>query len=247
MIILFAIIKTADSTKKSSLKRKKPAFTSHRTDIDPERYFFTITAHNVKGKIDLKALYRYVGRLKSSMIFPDDIPKENDLLASHRLFSNAPDFLKGFSADSHSMSLCIYDKEGICAKRLAELIPFASRIHVICPQREKYLSVTDELLYSYGISVTISEKWNIQADLSSLILTPDPMIIPRGYKGKVLSTKKRILPHCEFYCGEGIILPYRYERLRPTATDKILFASALYEKCSLTELENCRYEFPPYY
>lgn len=239
---MFAIVKTVTDTKKALSKRKKPLFTSVRTDIDHRRYFFTVTAHTFGNSLDRKALEKYAGRLKNSMILPDDLPKENRILASRRLFSNAPEFLKISSADVFSSSLCVYDKYGIGCDKLEKFIPFASRIHVVCPEKEKYLSIADELLFSYGISVTISEKWNAEADFCSLTVTPDPMIIPLGYKGKVLSTQKRILPHCEFVCGEGIDLPYKYEKLRPPGTDKILFASALYEKCSVKELENCRYE-----
>lgn len=236
---MFVIVKLSESESKGRRKRRGADFICERTDIDLHRYFFTVTVKAQKGSFDKKSLYRYVGRLRNSVIMPDSLPAECKRLSLRRLLNAAPDFLKGRKPVRH---LCICDCEGYGADLAEKLLPFAPFVHIVCGNKECYTGTVQKLFNKYGATVTLSQKWNNTAESSELVITPALTEITRSYKGEIF-TCDTARPHpAAVYTASGIVLPYHIERLRPTGTDKLLFATYLYEKCSINEIEGCPYE-----
>ncbi len=225
----------------------KKSIASEKIDIDGENCFFLVTVTAYKGKIPFKKIQAYVGNLKNSLIFSDEKRDENEALAGQRLFNNSVRLLKEYALNPFETSVCLYDKKGIYCEKAEKLLPFASVLHIICPEKERYRECTEKMLYNYGVSVSVSEKWNQSADLCNNVIASDSEILPLSYKGRAFVLKERVLPDTVFVVGKGIELPYKYERLRPFGVDKTVFASALYEKCGITEAENWPYEKLAYY
>lgn len=241
MIDLFVIVKQNDSAVKVIKKRKASHFSYKRTDIDEHRYFFTVTVHSRKGEIDKKALSRYVGNLRNSLIFPDTVLKENKVLSMRRLMNASPLFIKSLGQKA-AMRICINDAE-CCAAHLTEkLIPYAHSLHVICPDKYIYTKEAQRLFVTYGISVSVSQKWNKSVSDCNLLITPTTKDLPSDFGGAVFTTDSAVSALTQVYLAEGIELPCFLELMRPVCTDKNVFAACLYEKCSVSEIEGCPFE-----
>ncbi len=238
---MFVIVTLSDSDEKIK-KRKVPAFICERTDIDLHRYFFTVTVKTKKGKYDKKSLDRFVGNLRNSVIFPDTLPTENKKLSLRRLLNSAPLFLKEYSVSKPFKRICICDTEGFGADLTEKLVPFSSAIHIICSRRECYREAQEILLKKYGVSLTVSQKWNKSNDASDLVITPLLTDIPRTFGGLIFTCDTKNIHPSRLCTARGIELPFHLERLRPPCTDRLLFATYLYEKCSVYEIENCPFE-----
>ena len=239
---MFIIVKLSDSETKARRKRRESPFFCQRTDIDFHRYFFTVTVKSKKGTYDKKALDRYAGRLCASMILPDTPYTENPKLSLCRLLNSAPDFLKRYSRKTPLKSICICDKKGFGTALAEALLPYTSSLHIISESKEHYTKTAERLFIEYGVSVTLSQKWNKGADSCELVITPSLEEIPQSFRGKIFTCDKKGTHPSAVYTARGTVLPYRFEKLRPPCTDKDIFALYLYEKCSLTEIESCPYE-----
>lgn len=235
---MFVIVKLSEETK-GRRKRQKPDFFCERTDIDFHRCFFTVTVKTRKGRYDNNSLNRYVGNLKNSVIFPDSTYKENKKLSIRRLVNSAADILK---SQKPLKRLCIYDTEGCCTDLIEKLLPLASSLHIICNNREIYINAAEELFYKYGASITVSQNRITPDDTADFVISPSLRDIPPAFKGKILTCDTEGYHRAYTYVAKGIELPLHLEKLRPVFTDKLLFATYLYEKCSVTEIESCPFE-----
>ena len=236
---MFVIVRLSEDTVRGRRKRKEPFCTSERTDIDLHRYFFTVTVKTRNGKYNRKALEGYTGRLSSSLILPDTPLKENRRLSLRRLLNFSPVFFKDTKPVKR---LCICDPEGFGADLAEKLLPYASALHIISSRKELWQKTAQELFNKYGAAVTVSQLWNENAEISDSVISSRLDYVPLSFRGDIF-TCDTSGTHPSTVCrAQGIELPFRFERLRPTCTDKLLFATCLYEKCSVTEIERCPFE-----
>ena len=231
---IFAIVKEADL---KTAKKHKKALSFQRIDINEDKYFFIINAPLHKGKYPKEKILSYAGNLRNSVIFPDDEPKESNELSALRLFNTAVTLIEKKKERPQGLSLCLYDKKGLFTHKAHRLLSLVSTLHVICPEKERYESFVRRMLYTCGASVSLSESWCSAAQLCGTVIASDCDILPLSCRARVYCTEKKPLPDAELVVVRGVQLPYCYERLRPFGTDKTLFASALYDKCGISEAE----------
>ncbi len=198
-----------------------------------------------KGKVPWKKLERCLGILKSGVLLPKEmkIPdKVNitvfkpDILPVLMLMNSAVDYiLKNLSATYESIT--VFDEKGIYQSYIEKLINSFSSVKVVTPKVSDYEEVSRRLLENYGFSLVVSSR---EVYDSEIIISED-CSVPSYYSGKVLSTNKKYIMNAEVFTGSGIELPEEYEKLCPDNIDRILFASALYEKCGVRDIGSLRY------
>lgn len=238
---MFAAVQLIHCKGRAPLRRKE-LITSEKVSLDDDAFFFIITAKVYKDKIPYEKIKAYAGRYASSLLFPESKYKAVSELDEIRLLHSSINFLSRSDEAPANRSVCICDEKGLFCDYIGKLVPLASAIHVICPEKEKYAAVTEQILREYGAVVSVSDSWNAVAEGCNNVITQDSDILPLGYKGRVFTVKKRTLPFADFVVGEGIKLPEKYERLVPEGIDRRAFAEALYSRCGIKELSECHYE-----
>ena len=213
--------------------------------ITPEKAlpFYIVSTYKYKGKLPWKEIEKICGKLFSKAVLPSGItPDENTKIKSYRpsvlplraLFFGAVRFLKS-TKQKHSIT--VFDENGILCSFL-EMLAFASEITVVTNEKELYEEVSSKILYDYGISVAVFEPSQKKTPLGSAVISCQSSNIPLTYPGLLFTLEKRKTLCTNVFCSRKIILPEKYDRLVPENTDRLLFASALYELCGAKELQN---------
>lgn len=238
---MFAAVRLIHCKGRAPLNRKR-LITSEKINLCGDAFFFVITARVYKNKIPCKEIKKYAGRYASSLIFPESKSEAVSELDEIRLFNSSVLFLSKSPEPADNRSVCVYDRNSLFCEHLEKLIPLASSLHVICPEKEKYYSAAEYILREYGAAVSVSAEWGGVADFCNNVIASDSNILPLGYRGRVFTLKRRTLPFARLISGEGIILPSEYEKVLPEKIDRKVFAEALYLKCGIKELGECAYE-----
>lgn len=238
---MFAVLQTAES--KSVFSRSK--IHSRRITLPSGEAFFIVYVSCRKNNIPWKKLERCLGVLRKDILLPDDIKIadkvnvtafEPGILPGIILMNTAADYMlknKPFMCGS----LTVIDEKGTYQSYIEKLIKCFSSIKVITPKASEYEDVARRLLEDYGFSLLVSDEDSFESD----VIISENCNVPSYYSGKVMSIKKKYIMNAEVFTGSGIELPEEYEKLCPDNIDRLLFASALYEKCGVKEMSSLRY------
>ena len=120
-------------------------------------------------------------------------------------------------------------------------LKLASLITVIKNEERKYTELSDRLFEAYGISLMIRKDYYETKKENSFFLDYKGDNIPLSYKGTAFSKEKKFLLNGKTLTPGGFDLPHEYESLWQKNTDKLQFASALYELCRVKELGSIRF------
>lgn len=215
---------------------------NQRIILPNDEAFFNISVETSRSIKSLKKLENCLGILKKDVIIngntalPDNcgislfLP---DILPGLLLINSAADKLK----KRRFRSLILYDEKGIYPDYIDKLIDSFGRIRVITPSPKKYNSAVRRLMENYGFSLEISTTADFEGD----VIISDSCCVPLYYSGTVFTNEKKYLMNAEIFSGSEINLPEFYENIRPNNVSSLLFASALYEKCGVTELGKLKY------
>ena len=235
---MFAVLKKGKSG--SVFRRLK--ILSQRVSLPGNDAFFIVTAENFRGKASLKKLEECLGILKKDVLIIGDMPLTEgtgitvfspDILPRLLLINSALETLKGCRYET----LILYDEKGIYTHCTAKLIVSFDRIRVVTPFIQKYEKVSRELMESYGFSLEVSSCESFEAD----VIISHNCRVPLYYSGSVFTNERKELMNSRVFSGKEITLPELYENLRPEGTHTLTFASALYEKCGITDLGKLKY------
>lgn len=132
---------------------------------------------------------------------------------------------------SPKLSIAIKDEKGEYTDFIKELVKYAAIIKIYTDNHYSYERIFDELYEKFGASIILCHTENINFNCDfTLLLGADEC--------KIVENKEGV---CKVLMLNGLELPLEYEKLRPPQTDKLLFASALYELCGVKKLEGMKY------
>lgn len=221
-----------------------------RSKIESVRYtlpggeaFFTVTAEKSFGRVPWQKLESCMGILRKNVLLTEGVtlPENSgitefvpDILPRVLLMNSAVKVL----ADTRHKSLIVYDERCIYGEYIKKLVNAFERIRVVTPVPERYDIVAKELMADYGFSVEVSDKPSYKAD----VVISRECSVPLYYAGEVFTGERKLLMNARVYSGSEIDLPEEYEKVLPEGTDRLRFASALYEKCKVKSLGNMTYK-----
>lgn len=235
---MFAIINVSQT----NAVFRKPEISSQRVALQNAETFFLVTTEKSYGRVPWKKLENCMGILKKDVILTGDtvLPEYSgisefipDVFPYIVLINTAIDRLK----NGRHKSLIIFDEKAICMDYIQSFVNSFERIRVITPYAEKYTAVARILLENYGFSLEVSADPSYDSD----VIISNNCDVPLYFSGKVFSNKRKFMMNAEMFSGGEIVLPEEYESIRPEGVDKLLFASALYEKCNISELGNLKF------
>ena len=237
---------TLEITDKNTILRQ-PQIKSQRFNLPSGDAFFIVTADKHLGKIPWKKLENCLGILRNNMLLPDDITIPEgvnitkftpDILPRIMLINSATDYIQNSKQIFRSKSLTIFDEKAIYQSYIEKLLPCFGNIKIVTDFTDSYKDLSAKLLETYGFSLIVSEDESFDSD----VVITHQCNVPLYFEGTVFTNKRRYLMNGEVLCGSETDLPDLYESLRPDNIGRVLFASALYEKCSEKELASLRYK-----
>ena len=243
MIILFAILQFSDT----NTIFRQPKIESKRFSLPSGDAFFIVTADRHLGKIPWKKLEKCLGILRKDILLPEDIAIPPDInitcftpktLPHLLLINSATDYIINHKESFRGKSLTIFDEKAICQSYIENLLPYFHSIKIITDQPDTYESLSQTLLLNYGFSLLISDEEAINSD----VVISYQLKVPLYFKGTVFTNEKRYLMNGKVLSGSEIDLPDLYESIRPKNIGRVLFASALYEKCKEKALGTLLYK-----
>ena len=229
---MFAILQFSDT----NTIFRQPKIESKRYNLPSGDAFFIVTAEKHLGRIPWKKLEKCLGILRKDILLPEGItipPDINitaftpDILPHLLLINSATDYIRNHKESFKGKSLTIFDEKAIYQSYIEKLLPYFHSIKIITDYPESYESVSQNLLLNYGFSLLISKEEVFDSD----VVISYQWKVPLYFKGTVFTNKKQHLMNGEVLSGSEIDLPDIYENIRPENIGRVLFASALYEKC----------------
>ena len=240
---MFAVLQLSEP--KNKLKRGR--ITSQRIALPSGGAFFVVSVEKSFGKIPWKKLEKSLGILRKDVLLPKGtlIPEGVNITAfSAQLFprillmNSAAEYIAKNKSDFIPGSLCIFDEMGIYLTYIERLMNCFSLIKIVTDKRAEYEGLSQQLLENYGLSLVISNKASACGDA----VISHECRVPVWFNGTLFTNEKKHLMNTRAFSGSEICLPEFYEGLRPDNINKLLFASALYEKCGEKALANLTYE-----
>ena len=229
---MFAILQISET----NTILRKPKINSLRYNLPSGDAFFIITTDKHMGKIPWKKLEKCLGILRNCILLPDSITIPDDaeitafspeILPKLLLINSATDCIRKHKQNYINKHLTVFDENALYINHIERLIPCFKNITVITDKTDSYNNLSAELLTDYGFSLVVSDKENFDCD----VVISHECNPPVYFNGTVFTNKKKHLMNAEAFSGSEIKLPEIYENMRPENIDRILFASALYEKC----------------
>ena len=243
---MFVAVEIKESDKEAGfafLKKRKSAELIKK-EIFGGHSFYVLRVCRRKGTIpydDIEKVLKQLS-LKAVLPFSEGFEKrkirrfEAEKLPLKVLFNS---LVKYFSTQNIRFGhLTVFDKNAVLSDGIERLVPFCGNISIISEKGGEYEEIRNHILFRYGLSVVVKEKFSDEIGLSDGIITEKADLIPLSFQGAVYTLYNRTMMGPDVISPEEIILPQKYEKLVPVGADRILFASALYELCGVRELEN---------
>ena len=224
-------------------RRSKAEITE--TDIGNGKSFYVCRAEVRKGKIP----FEEIEKASPSKIFllPTDVTEKAQIkvfvpkqLPQIMLFNSAVEYIKEKSLPPTKTQITIIDREGIYVDKFKEIIKLASHLTVITTDK-RYRNLSDELLSAFGLSLIIRKEFYDDKAENQFLFDYNAESIPLSYKGTAFSREKKHLLNGKTLTPGGFDLPSEYEKLWRKNTDKMQFASALFELSNVSDLQNLRF------
>jgi hypothetical protein len=213
--------------------------------LSGKSYFISETKYH-RGEIPWKDIEK--NAQSENFILPFDLKDKSPLkefepkfLPELMLFNTALDYIKKMNPPPTKTRFTLVDHDGIFIENLAPVLKLASLITVITKEEKKYIELSDRLFEAYGISLMIRRDYHETKRENSFLFDYKGDDIPLSYKGTAFSKEKKLLLNGKTLMPGGFTMPSEYEKLWRKNTDKLQFASALYELCNVKELYNLRF------
>ena len=240
---MFAILQISEN----NTILRQPKIRSQRVNLPSGDAFFIVTTDKHLGRIPWKSLGKCLGILRGNILLPDNIipPTDTDItvftpdiLPRLMLMNSAADYISEHKSHFKGKTLTVFDERAICQSYIEKLLPCFSSIRIITDSPEKYKTLSQKLLDTYGFSLIVSADETADSD----VVISHSLKVPIYFEGTVFTNEKRYLMNAQIFSGCEIDLPEAYESLRPEGIGKVLFASALYEACKENSLAEIRYK-----
>ncbi len=248
--ILFTVVDLKNE-KKTKTQRffnyfKKANVKIKETEVPFGKSFFISEAEIHRGKIPWKEIKE--SSESENFILPFEL-KENapikefepKILPQRMLFNSALDYIEKLNLPPTKTRFTLVDPKGVLIESLTPVLKLASLITVITKKEQEYTELSDRLFEAYGISLMIRSAYHETKRENSFLFDYKGEGIPLSYKGTAFSKEKKHLLNGKTLTPGGFNLPPEYENLWRKNTDKLQFASALYELSGVKALGNIRF------
>lgn len=224
---------------------KPPQPTVEKVAVRGGAFFYKVTVSTDKtGALDVSFLPYAVGAAAQRILFCGacELPLPAPLqLFAPRIFptvlfiNTACAFLQTHRPQFSNAVIGIFDPNAQLQTAVNRFVPYAKTIRIYCEDPSQYETVQAEVLSSVGLSIVVS---NTPTALNGCDIVLSPYL--QTGDGKI-GTLTVFRGGKTVFAGEGITLPPEYEARCFTGTDKISFASALYECCNTLDLHDLQY------
>lgn len=213
-----------------------------RVEVKSGAPFFILRLRKEKGEIPWDKVAYHAGRTAKRLVIPDGItPPEDSGISPYTpeylpfilLFNTALKGIKKDLSEPNLRRMTVIDKRGILARHIEKAVDYVGEITIMTDNRERYEAVAEKILKDTGAVIRLVEEPDTFANY----------LIAEDIRNFSTQAKVYCLNHEEVKAEdiirfENISLPPEYEELRPVSISAITFASALYEMCGVTRLED---------
>lgn len=240
---MFAILQISD---KNTIFTK-PKIQSLRVNLPSGDAFFIVATDKHMGKIPWKKLENSLGILRHGIVLPENITVPDsiditaftpEILPELLLMNSATNYIIKHKHSFRMKNLTVFDKNGIYTDYIERLLPCLNNIRIITDKTDIYDTLCEKLMTDYGFSLVVSEKESFNCDA----VISYKCNVPAYFCGTIFSGEKKYIMNAEVFSGDEIDLPEEYECIRPQNIGRVLFASALYEKCGCNDLARLKYK-----
>lgn len=221
---------------------------TEEVNLQNGKSFFIIKTELHRGKIPWKEIEE--NSLCRHFILPFDTKSdeggireyEPKLLPEIMFFNSAVDYIERKNLPPSKITVTTVDLKGSHAEKVEKLIKFASNITVVTEETEVYKRLSKKLMADYGISLVIRNRNDEIGSTDSFFIDYEGETVPLSFSGTVFSKKKKHLLNGKALSPGGFTMPDEYEKLWQKNTDKLHFASALFELCDVKELGDMMFD-----
>lgn len=243
---MFAVLEFSEPERKNRNIFHRAKIESQRITLPTGEVFFIVRAEKHRGKIPWKKIERCLGFLRDGVVLPEGITVPEGVGIKAFTPERLPLLMLFNSAVKHIKKerktygrLCVVDEKGLFIPFAEKLILNFGEIKIITPCKDEYEGLSLLLLQKYGASLLITDKGKADGDV---VISPRGEEVDITFSGVFYTLKNRRLLSGRVLCPKGQILPPLCDEMCPLGVDSLTFASALYEKCGVKELEKAEYE-----
>ncbi len=144
-------------------------------------------------------------------------------------------FLEKFQDRFSACTVGISDEGAFLRGMMRSLVPLVKEIRIFCRTPAAYADLQSQLLETHGISLVVCDSQAVLRDCDILLRPFEKTADGAVGTLTVHQNRKSVL------AGEGVTLAKEYGERMPQNTNALLYASALYECCNVTQLQNLQY------
>ena len=245
---MFVTLSAATPPNARRRKRNVPAVMTERVALPGAVSFYRMTAQVVNGEIPWRIVSEAAGKLRTCMLLPKGglpgaasgvrlfLPKT---LPSVLLLNTAVDVLQKKQLPAPKTPITVVDEAAVLTERIDLLAPFAGALRVLTAKPERYVPAQRRLMEQFGLSLCVCAQ-NAPLPESGVLLMKTADRAPRLFRGLIFTFDRRRFLFAETSAAADVVLPPKFEALRPPGIDRMQFAAALFERCGVKELENMR-------
>lgn len=241
MFVLIEDVTKRERKEKISIIKKDKAPTVKCIRLKNRRCFYKIEAEEKRGLLPWEEIERLCGTLSKKAVLPKNIkgkettkikPYESQMFLEKALLRMSCEILKEKRAQN--LSITLFDKKGILQKETEGLVPFSRSLCVVTDKAQNYEKAQQQLIMKYGLSLKVRHDGENAACLSDVLIAPYDF--PISFSETLFTLKKGRSLAKKIYVLKDISLPTFYNEILGENTDRLLFASALYEICDIKEM-----------
>ena len=239
---MFAVIKLREPRRRFG----RGTITSERITLPSGEAFFIVTVEKAFGRVPWKKLEGCLGILKRDVILPKEVAVPSnvgitefvpDIFPGLLLMNSALYYIESHKNEFTSRSLTVFEDRGAYIDYIENLARCFATIKVVTQNSEEYEKLSLRLMEKYGFSLVITDKECFDSD----VIIARSCDVPLYFAGTVFADKKKFMMNSAVFSGSDVVLPEPYEKLKPEGVGRVAFASALYEKCAQTQLQDLKY------
>ena len=166
--------------------------------------------------------------------------RKPELLPEIMLFNTATDYIRKNQTQKKT-SMVIHDDKALLIDKAEKLLKSVSELTVISRKTVQYEGFAFEMMKKYGSSVIVRNEAFREINKADYIFDFSGKEIPLTFSGVAFSKSKKQTMGGKILTGGGFTMPYCYEKLWDKNTDKLDFASALYELSGVKELTELKF------
>ncbi len=243
---MFAVLQFMEPEKKIRSFFTSAKIASERITLPSGGVYFIVTAEKRRGKIPWKKLERCLGVLREGVILPNGVSIPDGVNISVFTPEKLPEIMLFNTAVRNIKSegkirgrLTVIDGKGLFIPYAQRIIRYFSEIKIITSFVEEYESVSALLFQKFGVSLLVTDEGKADGDV---VISSDNNAVDITFSGALYTLEKRRLLSGRVLTASEPRFPLFIEKHCPEGVDRLVFASALYEKCGVAQAAEAEFD-----